>query len=116
MTSLLQKKARKRRFREEADDEQLPVDSQPQYKAGGKGIHRPISKKAAPGAEYKAKKGKGDIKKKGGLDPYTYVPLNRAKLNRRKKAKLQGQYTNLMKGAQRGTQAGKRIFKNQTHN
>uniref|UniRef100_A0A2D4NLC0 Ribosomal RNA-processing protein 12-like conserved domain-containing protein n=2 Tax=Micrurus surinamensis TaxID=129470 RepID=A0A2D4NLC0_MICSU len=110
------KKARKRRFREEADDEQLPVDSQPQYKVGGKGIHRPVSKKAAPGAEYKAKKGKGDIKKKGGLDPYTYVPLNRAKLNRRKKAKLQGQYTNLMKGAQRGAQAGKRTFKKQTHN
>ncbi|XP_026529245.1 RRP12-like protein [Notechis scutatus] len=109
------KKARKRRFREEADDEGLPADSQPQYKAGGKGIHRPVSKKAAPGAEYKAKKGKGDIKKKGGLDPYAYIPLNRAKLNRRKKAKLQGQYTNLMKGAQRGAQAGKRLFKKQTH-
>ncbi|XP_070609003.1 RRP12-like protein [Erythrolamprus reginae] len=109
------KKSRKRRFREEADDEGLPADTKPQYKAGGIGIHRPVSKKAGPGAEYKAKKGKGDIKKKGGLDPYAYIPLNRAKLNRRKKAKLQGQYTNLMKGAQRGAQAGKRLFKKQTH-
>ncbi|KAM3835428.1 RRP12-like protein isoform 1-T1 [Vipera latastei] len=109
------KKTRKHRFREEADDEGLAADTQPQYKAGGKGIHRPVSKNAAPGAEYKAKKGKGDIKKKGGLDPYAYIPLNRAKLNRRKKAKLQGQYTNLMKGAQRGAQAGKRLFKKQAH-
>ncbi|KAM6442361.1 RRP12-like protein [Liasis olivaceus] len=105
------KKAQKRRFREEADDEGLAADTQPQYKAGGTGIHRPVSKNAAHGAEYKAKKGKGDIKKKGGLDPYAYIPLNRAKLNRRKKAKLQGQYKNLMKGAQRGAQAGKRLCK-----
>lgn len=28
-------------------------------------------------------KGKGDVKKKGQLDPYAYIPLNRAKLNRR---------------------------------
>ncbi|XP_063163096.1 RRP12-like protein [Candoia aspera] len=109
------KKAQKRRFQEEADDEGLAADTQPQYKAGGIGIHRPVSKNAAPGAEYKAKKGKGDIKKKGGLDPYAYIPLNRAKLNRRKKAKLQGQYKNLMKGAQRGAQAGKRLCKKQTH-
>lgn len=36
-------------------------------------------------------------------------------LSGRKKAKLQGQYTNLMKGAQRGAQAGKRLFKKQAH-
>lgn len=28
-------------------------------------------------------KAKGDVKKKGRLDPYAYVPLNRSKLNRR---------------------------------
>lgn len=28
-------------------------------------------------------KGKGDVKKKGRLDPYAYIPLNRSKLNRR---------------------------------
>lgn len=28
-------------------------------------------------------KAKGDVKKKGRLDPYAYVPLNRTKLNRR---------------------------------
>ncbi|KAH0623825.1 hypothetical protein JD844_006974 [Phrynosoma platyrhinos] len=109
------KKAQKRRFREEADEEELGTDSQSQYKAGGTGIHRPVGKNAAPGVEYKAKKGKGDIKKKGHLDPYAYIPLNRAKLNRRKKAKLQGQYKGLMKGAQRGAQAGKKHRKKQPH-
>lgn len=28
-------------------------------------------------------KAKGDVKRKGRLDPYAYVPLNRTKLNRR---------------------------------
>lgn len=28
-------------------------------------------------------KAKGDMKKKGRLDPYAYIPLNRTKLNRR---------------------------------
>lgn len=36
-----------------------------------------------PGAEYKAPKAGGDIKKKGKPDPYAYVPLSRAALNRR---------------------------------
>ncbi|KYO41823.1 hypothetical protein Y1Q_0020694 [Alligator mississippiensis] len=53
-------------------------------------------------------KGRGDVKKAGRPDPYAYIPLNRAKLNRRKKAKLQGQFKGLMKGAQRGAQAGHR--------
>uniref|UniRef100_A0A663MCZ3 Ribosomal RNA processing 12 homolog n=1 Tax=Athene cunicularia TaxID=194338 RepID=A0A663MCZ3_ATHCN len=53
-------------------------------------------------------KGKGDVKKKGQLDPYAYIPLNRARLNRRKRAKMQGQFKGLMKGAQRGAKAGRR--------
>uniref|UniRef100_A0A6J0V438 RRP12-like protein n=1 Tax=Pogona vitticeps TaxID=103695 RepID=A0A6J0V438_9SAUR len=109
------KKAQKRRFREDPDDEDPGTGTQPQYKAGGTGIHRPVGKNAVPGLEYKGKKGKGDIKKKGRLDPYAYIPLNRAKLNRRKKAKLQGQYKGLMKGAQRGAQAGRRHRKKQPH-
>ncbi|XP_060097818.1 RRP12-like protein [Heteronotia binoei] len=109
------KKAQKRRFREEADDKEQDSDAKPHYKAGGSGIHRPVGKNASAGVEYKAKKGKGDIKKKGRLDPYAYIPLNRANLNRRKKAKLQGQYKGLMKGAQRGAQAGKRQRKKQPH-
>uniref|UniRef100_A0A452R2T1 Ribosomal RNA processing 12 homolog n=1 Tax=Ursus americanus TaxID=9643 RepID=A0A452R2T1_URSAM len=77
--------------------------------AGGSGIHRPVAKKATPGAEYKAKKAKGDVKKKGRLDPYAYIPLNRTKLNRRKKVKLQGQFKGLVKAAQRGSQVGHKL-------
>ncbi|XP_022424895.1 RRP12-like protein isoform X1 [Delphinapterus leucas] len=86
----------------EADSEELEMP--PQYQAGGSGIHRPVAKKATPGAEYKAKKAKGDMKKKGRLDPYAYIPLSKTKLNRRKKVKLQGQFKGLVRAAQRGSQ------------
>eukprot|EP00075_Anas_platyrhynchos_P026994 XP_027316247.1 RRP12-like protein [Anas platyrhynchos] len=102
------KKSQKRRFREEADDEEPEAGSYPQYRAGGSGIHRQLGKEPAFGAEYRAKKGKGDVKKKGQLDPYAYIPLNRAKLNKRKQAKMQGQFKGLMKGAQRGAKAGRK--------
>ncbi|XP_023785501.1 RRP12-like protein isoform X2 [Cyanistes caeruleus] len=105
---LRSKKSQKRRFREEADDEEVEAGTCSQYRAGGSGIHRPLNKEPAFGAEYRSKKGKGDVKKKGQLDPYAYIPLNRAKLNRRKRAKMQGQFKGLMKGAQRGAKAGRR--------
>lgn len=105
---LRSKKSQKRRFREDPDDEEAEAGTYSQYKAGGSGIHRPLKKEPAFGAEYRSKKGKGDVKKKGQLDPYAYIPLNRAKLNRRKRAKMQGQFKGLMKGAQRGAKAGRR--------
>uniref|UniRef100_A0A8B9ZB12 Ribosomal RNA processing 12 homolog n=1 Tax=Anas platyrhynchos TaxID=8839 RepID=A0A8B9ZB12_ANAPL len=61
-----------------------------------------------PPRRYLPQKGKGDVKKKGQLDPYAYIPLNRAKLNKRKQAKMQGQFKGLMKGAQRGAKAGRK--------
>lgn len=73
------------------------------YVAGGKGIHRSMatsvksggsgvsrmsmattkSASTVYGGEYKAKKAKGDIKKKGKMDPYAYIPLTRNLLNKR---------------------------------
>ncbi|XP_022354987.1 RRP12-like protein isoform X2 [Enhydra lutris kenyoni] len=101
------KKHQKLKHQNEADDEELEMP--PRYQAGGSGIHRPVAKKAMPGAEYKAKKAKGDVKKKGRLDPYAYIPLNRTKLNRRKKVKLQGQFKGLVRAAQRGSQVGHKL-------
>nr|KAF6425644.1 ribosomal RNA processing 12-like protein [Molossus molossus] len=101
------KKHQKLKHQKEADDEELEMP--PRYQAGGSGIHRPVGKKATPGAEYKAKKAKGDVKKKGRLDPYAYIPLNRTKLNHRKKVKLQGQFKGLVKAAQRGSQVGHKL-------
>ncbi|XP_010972684.3 RRP12-like protein [Camelus dromedarius] len=101
------KKHQKLKHQKEADDEELEMP--PQYQAGGSGIHRPVAKKATPGVEYKAKKAKGDVKKKGRLDPYAYIPLNRTKLNRRKKVKLQGQFKGLVRAAQRGSQVGHKL-------
>ncbi|XP_067007465.2 RRP12-like protein [Anabrus simplex] len=88
------------------------------YQAGGTGIHRPIakakSKKAknanipgtSLGAEYRAKKAKGDIKRKGLPDPYAYLPLSRKFLNKRKKMKHAGQFTNLVRAAKTGARKG----------
>lgn len=49
---------------------------------------------------------KGDIKKKGKPDPYAYLPLMRQKLNRRKQAKLAGQFSGFMKKAKKGSALG----------
>uniref|UniRef100_A0A8C4Q5X6 Ribosomal RNA processing 12 homolog n=1 Tax=Eptatretus burgeri TaxID=7764 RepID=A0A8C4Q5X6_EPTBU len=48
----------------------------------------------------------GDVKKKGKPDPYAYIPFNKAQLNRRKKAKMQGQFKGLVHAARKGAQKG----------
>lgn len=79
------------------------------------------------------------MKKEGKLDPYAYVPLKKAQLNRRcrqrsqsdqqlhsnrkcetqtclclftrKRAKLQGHFKGMVKGAQKGALSGKKMQK-----
>uniref|UniRef100_A0AAY4CBG0 RRP12-like protein n=1 Tax=Denticeps clupeoides TaxID=299321 RepID=A0AAY4CBG0_9TELE len=102
-----------RKLLQEADsDDDMEVEAPMKYKAGGGGIHRPLGGKAEFGTEYKSKKAKGDVKKKGKCDPYAYIPLNKTNLNRRKKAKLQGQFKGIVRGAKRGVLAAKRMQKN----
>ncbi|XP_050552720.1 RRP12-like protein [Spodoptera frugiperda] len=71
------------------------------YKAGGKGIHRPLGSAASvasgAGSEYRAKKAKGDVKKQGKHDPYAYLPLSRKNLNKRKKAQTSKQFKGVVK-------------------
>lgn len=105
------KKTQKRKFQDDCFDEDVDVKSQLKYKAGGSGIHRPLGTRESGGSEYRAKKGKGDIKKKGKLDPYAYVPLKKAQLNRRKRAKLQGQFKGMVRGAQKGALSGRKMQK-----
>lgn len=70
------------------------------YQAGGRGIHRNTSNasmksgfsgrssastkasEATFGGEFRSKKARGDVKK-GQLDPYAYIPLNKSNLNKR---------------------------------
>uniref|UniRef100_A0A8C9TWU4 Ribosomal RNA processing 12 homolog n=1 Tax=Scleropages formosus TaxID=113540 RepID=A0A8C9TWU4_SCLFO len=101
------KKGRNMFFFNSDYDEDMDVEPQMKYKAGGSGIHRPLPGKAEIGKDYKAKKAKGDIKKKGKCDPYAYIPLKKAQLNRRKRAKLQGQFKGMVRGAQKGARAGR---------
>ncbi|GAA6107350.1 RRP12-like protein [Tachysurus ichikawai] len=105
------KKSQKRKIENDLDDD-MEIEPQMKYKAGGSGIHRPLGGREESGADYKAKKGKGDIKKKGKHDPYAYIPLKKAQLNRRKKAKLQGQFKGMVRGAKKGALSGKRMQKN----
>uniref|UniRef100_A0A8C5N7P1 Ribosomal RNA-processing protein 12-like conserved domain-containing protein n=1 Tax=Gouania willdenowi TaxID=441366 RepID=A0A8C5N7P1_GOUWI len=103
------KKSQKRKFKDDFDD--MDADPQLKYKAGGSGIHRPLGGRQDIGADYKSKKGKGDVKKKGKLDPYAYIPLKKSQLNRRKRAKLQGQFKGMVKGAQKGALSGRKMQK-----
>ncbi|XP_041066217.1 RRP12-like protein [Carcharodon carcharias] len=102
------KPVKKRKF-QSADDDVMQTDSC--YKAGGSGIHRSTltKKNKEHGAEYKSLKGRGDVKLRGKPDPFAYVPLNKSQLNRRKKAKICGQFKGLVKAAQRGAGAGRRL-------
>ncbi|XP_026740295.1 RRP12-like protein [Trichoplusia ni] len=76
------------------------------YKAGGKGIHRPLGSAASVasgvGSEYKSKKARGDIKKQGKHDPYAYLPLSRKNLNKRKKAVTSKQFKGIVKSKTKG--------------
>ena len=51
-------------------------------------------------------KAKGDVKRPGKPDPFAYVPLVRQKLNRRKRAKLSGQFKGLIGKAKKGSTLG----------
>uniref|UniRef100_A0A672PW35 Uncharacterized protein n=1 Tax=Sinocyclocheilus grahami TaxID=75366 RepID=A0A672PW35_SINGR len=104
------KKNPKRKMHDDLDDD-MDVKPTMKYKAGGIGIHRPLDRRPEFGTEYKSKKGKGDVKKAGKCDPYAYVPLKKAQLNRRKKAKLQGQFKGMVRGAKKGARSGSRILK-----
>ncbi|XP_038152332.1 RRP12-like protein [Cyprinodon tularosa] len=105
------KKSQKRKIQDDDFDEDMDVEPQLKYKAGGSGIHRPLGQSQVVGGDYKSKKGKGDVKRKGKLDPYAYIPLKKDQLNRRKRAKLQGQFKGMVRGVQKGAQSGKKMQK-----
>ncbi|XP_074031653.1 RRP12-like protein [Leptinotarsa decemlineata] len=90
------------------------------YATGGVGIHRKVgastssvhSSYSTPGSEYRPKKAKGDVKKKGKVDPYAYLPLKRTALNKRKKLKAAGHFKNIMNAAKLGALKGAKAKKN----
>lgn len=51
------------------------------------------------------------MKQPGKPDPFAYVPLMRQKLNRRKRAKLSGQFGGIMRKAKKGSALGTRQLK-----
>ena len=113
------------------DNESVVSEPAFKYQAGGSGIHRPIDSDSKPvrkkltskmkskmdkntnskpvdyGAEYRSSKAKGDVKRKGKPDPFAYVPLTKSVLNKRKKAKLSGQFNGLVRAVRKGAGAAK---------
>ncbi|XP_032582691.1 RRP12-like protein [Drosophila sechellia] len=97
------------------------------YTAGGKGIHRQLaagnsdamsvksgkSTSRPAGTEYSSKKAKGDMKKRGQLDPYAYIPLTRNTLNKRKRSMNSRKFKSVLRGAgaQNGGGGGGRVSK-----
>lgn len=74
------------------------------YAPSGSGIHR-NTKEA--GAEFRAKSGKGDVKRKGAKhDPYAYIPMTHKALNKRKQSKAAGQFASVISAAKKGSKAG----------
>ncbi|XP_053976899.1 RRP12-like protein [Hylaeus volcanicus] len=100
---------KKRKRNIDFDSISVRSEATSKYQAGGSGIHRPVKKGKvdhALGAEYKAQKAGGDIKKKGKPDPYVYVPLSRSVLNKRKRKRNASKFKGIVKGAQKGAQKG----------
>ncbi|TDG39923.1 hypothetical protein AWZ03_013655 [Drosophila navojoa] len=78
-----------------------------------KGIHRTLNATATDamsvksgggrskvaGSEYSSKKAKGDMKQRGKLDPYAYIPLSRNTLNKRKRAMNSRKFKSTVRGA-----------------
>ncbi|XP_068987519.1 RRP12-like protein isoform X3 [Bombus flavifrons] len=99
----------------EDDVQSVAMSQAMDKKPGGSGIHRPLKKSRTeyiPGAEYKASKAGGDVKRKGKPDPYAYVPLSRAALNKRKKKQNASKFQNIIKGAKKGAKIGMKQRKN----
>jgi ribosomal RNA-processing protein 12 len=95
----------RKRQREEDESDDEPANSKLDM---GSGIHRRGPAKFDFGSEYRAKKAKGDMKTPGKPDPYAYIQLDRQKLNRRKKVKLQGQFKGILNKARKGSSLGRK--------
>ncbi|KAK3875138.1 hypothetical protein Pcinc_019979 [Petrolisthes cinctipes] len=60
------------------------------------------------GTEFKSRKAGGDMTRKDKQAPFAYVQFNKERLNKRKKAKYDGQFSSLVRGAKRGLAGAKR--------
>lgn len=85
--------------------------AEPPKKVGGLSSSIDSKKKVAKkrhdyGSEFRSRKAGGDMMKKGKLSPYAYVQFSKDRLNKRKKAKYEGQFTSLVRGAKRGLAKG----------
>jgi len=77
---------------------------------GTKGKKREADSSLGGGEVYQSKKAKGDVKRKNKHDPYSYLPLRKDMLNKRKKhsgGAVPG-LKNIVQGAKKGAQKGRK--------
>ncbi|KAH8336109.1 hypothetical protein KR074_003291 [Drosophila pseudoananassae] len=107
---------RKRKATDAMSTKSGKTSASSRYTSGGKGIHRQLGGAAGgasdamsvksgkstsrpAGSEYGSKKAKGDMKKRGQLDPYAYIPLSRNNLNKRKRSMNSRKFKSVLRGA-----------------
>ena len=101
-----QREKRKRRMDEDEDDEEGQSTKRQQL----------------PGSQFRSTKAGGDMKRKGGVQPYAFVALDPAAMNKRKKITSQRRLESIVRAAKHGSQTGSTIakshsrsHKNKTH-
>lgn len=103
---------------EDGEKPEVDADGVPQFynkkkRRAGDGEEEKGGKrrKNETGARFKAKRAGGDIKGKGGVDPYAFVTLDPAQLNRRKRDKAAGRFESVVSAARKGANKGARAAK-----
>jgi hypothetical protein len=93
----LKQKKREKRKRNEEEDEDDGAQTQ--------------KKQQLPGAQFRSTKAGGDMKRKGQMQPYAFVALDPAAMNKRKKFTAQRRLESIVTAAKTGSQSGSAIAK-----
>ncbi|KAK8802079.1 hypothetical protein WA158_006474 [Blastocystis sp. Blastoise] len=91
---------------ENSDNDEDKEDKQKKTSFGdfkNKNNKKPIEN----GQRFKSKKSGGDVKR-GGVDPYAYIQLDRRMLSKKKKTSSVGNFSNIIGAAKKGAQKGQR--------
>ncbi|XP_045596456.2 RRP12-like protein [Procambarus clarkii] len=99
-------KNRKRKLSGGSDEQTEPPNKVASSGPNTDSKKRATKKRHDYGSEFRSKKAGGDMMKKGKMSPYAYVQFSKDRLNKRKKAKYDGQFTSLVRGARKGVVKG----------
>lgn len=70
-----------------------------------------VKRQQLPGAQFRSTKARGDMKRRGQMDPYAFLPLDPMAMNKRKKFTAQRRLESIVTAAKVGSQTGSAIAK-----